>query len=178
MPRLGGASGPEASGGRSREKSRRASEQDRPEPTAERAAWRDEFAGVDPARPVFIDETGASTAMDRTHGRAPGGVRVGGPAPHGRWKVVALAEAVRPGGVGALDGATDSAAFETYVERRPAPTPRPGDVVILDDWPCRKTAEAARPIAAAGAEPRFLPPYGPDLNPIERMSSKLKAWLR
>jgi transposase len=148
---------------------------------AERAAWREEFAAVDPARLVFLDETGASTAMDRTHGRAPSGVRVDGPAPHGHWKIVTLTAAVRVDGVGAclaFDGATDSAAFETYLERCLAPTLRPGDVVIMDNLSCHKTAEAARLIAAAGAELRFLPAYSPDLNPIERMFSKLKAWLR
>ena len=119
--------------------------------------------------------------MDRTHGRAPSGVRVDGPVPHGHWKVVTLTAAVRLDGVGAclaFDGATDSAAFETYLERCLAPTLRPGDVVILDNLSCHKTAEAARLIAAAGAELRFLPAYSPDLNPIERMFSKLKTWLR
>jgi len=148
---------------------------------AERAAWREEFAGIDPSRLVFIDETGASTAMDRTHGRAPSGVRVDGPVPHGHWKVVTLTAAVRLGGVGAclaFDGATDAAAFETYLERCLAPTLKPGDIVVMDNLACHKTAEAARLVAAAGAELRFLPAYSPDLNPIERMFSKLKAWLR
>lgn len=148
---------------------------------AERAAWREEFAGIDPSRLVFVDETGASTAMDRTHGRSPSGVRVDGPVPHGHWKVVTLTAAVRLGGVGAclaFDGATNTASFATYVEKCLVPTLRPGDVVILDNLSCHKTAEAARLIAAAGAELRFLPAYSPDLNPIERMFSKLKAWLR
>jgi transposase len=178
---LGRASGAEAAGDHAQKKSRRAAEQDRPELKAERAAWREEFAGVDPARLVFVDETGSSTTMDRTHGRAPSGVRVDGPVPHGHWKVITLTAAVRLGGVGAclaFDGATDSAAFETYLERCLVPTLRPGDVVILDNLSCHKTAEAARLIAAAGAEVRFLPPYSPDLNPIERMFSKLKTWLR
>jgi len=119
--------------------------------------------------------------MDRTHGRSPSGVRVDGPVPHGHWKVVTLTAAVRLGGVGgclAFDGATDSAAFETYVEKCLTPTLKPGDIVILDNLSCHKTAEAARWIAAAGAELRFLPAYSPDLNPIERMFSKLKASLR
>jgi transposase len=148
---------------------------------AERAAWREEFAGIDPSRLIFIDETGASTAMDRTHGRAPSGVRVDGPVPHGHWKVVTLTAAVRLGGVGAclaFDGATDAAAFETYLERCLAPTLKPGDIVVMDNLACHKTAEAARLVAAAGAELRFLPAYSPDLNPIERMFSKLKAWLQ
>ena len=119
--------------------------------------------------------------MDRTHGRSASGVRVDGPVPHGHWKRTTLTAAVRLDGVGAclaFDGATDSASFETYIERCLAPTLRPGDIVVMDNLSCHKTAEAARRIAAAGAELRFLPAYSPDLNPIERMFSKLKAWLR
>ena len=132
---------------------------------------------------MFVDESGAGTAMDRTYGRAPSGVRVDGPVPHGHWKVVTLTAAVRLGGVPeaaclAFDGATDTACFETYVERCLAPALRPGDIVILDNLPCHKTAEVARLIGAAGACVRYLPAYSPDLNPIERLFSKLKAALR
>jgi transposase len=170
-------------GHHAKKKSRRAAEQDRPGLKAERAAWREEFAAVDPTRLVFVDESGASTAMDRTHGRAPSGVRVDGPVPHGHWKVVTLTAAVRLGGVPeaaclAFDGATDSAAFETYVGECLAPTLKPGDIVVMDNLTCHKTAEVARLIAAAGAEVRYLPAYSPDLNPIEELFSKLKAWLR
>jgi len=148
---------------------------------AERAAWRQEFAAVDPARLVFVDESGASTAMDRTHGRAPSGVRVDGPVPHGHWKVVTLTAAVRLGGVPpsaclAFDGPTDSACFEAYVGRCLVPALRPGDIVVMDNLSCHKTAEVARLIA--GAEVRYLPAYSPGLNPIERLFSKLKAYLR
>ena len=150
---------------------------------AERAAWRAEFAGVDPSRLVFVDESGASTAMDRTHGRAPSGVRVDGPVPHGHWKVITLTAAVRLGGVPesaclAFDGATDAACFEAYVGQCLAPALRPGDIVVMDNLACHKTTGVARLIAAAGAEVRYLPPYSPDLNPIERLFSKLKAALR
>jgi transposase len=179
--RLGRAPGAAPPGHHAQKKSRRAAEQDRPELTAERAAWRQAFAAIDPSRLVFVDESGASTAMDRTHGRAPSGVRVDGPVPHGHWKVVTLTAAVRLDGVGAclaFDGATDSACFEAYVGRCLAPTLRPGDIVVMDNLACHKTAEVARLIAAVGAEVRFLPPYSPDLNPIERLFSKLKAWLR
>ncbi len=148
---------------------------------AERAAWREEFAAIDPSRLVFVDESGATTAMDRIHGRAPSGVRVDGAVPHGHWKVVTLTAAVRLEGVGAclaFDGATNTACFETYVERCLAPTLRPGDIVVMDNLSCHKTAEVARLVEAAGAEVRFLPAYSPDLNPIERLFSKLKAYLR
>ena len=150
---------------------------------AERAAWREEFAAVDPARLVFVDESGASTAMDRTYGRAPSGVRVDGPVPHGHWKVVTLTAAVRLDGVPApaclaFDGATDTACFEAYVGRCLVPALGAGDIVIMDNLSCHKTAEVARLIAAAGAQVRYLPAYSPDFNPIERLFSKLKAWLR
>ena len=183
MRPLGRVPDPGPAGGHAKKKSRRAAEQDRPELKAERAAWREEFAADDPARLVFVDETGASTAMDRTYGRASSGVRVDGPVPHGHWKVVTLTAAVRLGGVPepaclAFDGATDTAAFETYVERCLAPALRPGDIVVMDNLACHKTAEVARLIEAAGARVRYLPAYSPDLNPIERLFSKLKAWLR
>jgi transposase len=132
---------------------------------------------------VFVDESGASTAMDRTHGRAPSGVRVDGPVPHGHWKVTTLTAAVRLGGVPesaclTFDGATDSACFETDVERCLVPALKPGDIVVLDHLACHKTAAVERLIRAAGAEVRYLPAYSPDLNPIERLFSKLKALLR
>ncbi len=150
---------------------------------AERAAWREEFAAIDPARLVFVDESGASTAMDRTYGRSASGVRVDGPVPHGHWKVVTLTAAVRLGGVPesaclAFDGATNATCFEAYVGHCLVPTLRPGDIVVMDNLSCHKTAEVSRLIAAAGAEVRYLPAYSPDLNPIERLFSKLKAWLR
>ena len=121
--------------------------------------------------------------MDRTHGRAPSGVRVDGPVPHGHWKVVTLTAAVRLGGVPesaclAFDGATNAAAFEAYVCACLVPSLRPGDIVVMDNLSCHKTAEVARLIESAGATVRYLPAYSPDLNPIERLFSKLKAWLR
>jgi transposase len=183
VQRLGRLSGAGPVGCHAKKKSRRAAEQDRPELKAEREAWRREFAAIDPTRLVFVDESGASTAMDRTYGRAPSGVRVDGPVPHGHWKVTTLTAAVRLGGVPeaaclAFDGATNTACFEAYVGECLAPTLRPGDIVIMDNLTCHKTAEVARLIAAAGAEVRYLPAYSPDMNPIERLFSKLKAALR
>ena len=119
--------------------------------------------------------------MDRTRGRAPSGVRVDGPAPAGHWKVITLTAAVRLGGVGgclAFAGATDAMAFETYAERVLAPTLRPGDLVVMDNLASHKRPMAIEAIEAAGAVVRFLPPYSPDLNPIEKMFSKVKESLR
>ena len=183
MQPLGRVPGVGPAGDHAQKKSRRAAEQDRPELKAEREAWRQECATIDPARLVFVDESGASTAMDRTHGRAPSGVRVDGPVPHGHWKVVTLTAAVRLGGVPApaclaFDGATNTACFEAYVGRCLAPALRPGDIVVMDNLSCHKTAEVSRLIAAAGAEVRYLPAYSRDLNPIEKLFSKLKEALR
>src|SRR3954451_22727219 len=119
--------------------------------------------------------------MDRTHGRALSGVQVDGPAPHGNRKTITMTAAVRLDGVGAclaFDGATDTTCFEAYVGECLAPTLRPGDIVIMDNRSCHQTAGVDRLIRAAGAEVRDLPASSPDLNPIERLFSELKAWLR
>jgi len=138
---------------------------------------------VDAGRLVFVDESGSTTTMNRAHGRAPSGVRVDGPVPSGHWLVTTLTAAVRLGGVPepaclAFVGATDAMAFETYAERCLAPTLRPGDIVIMDNLGSHKRPPPIAAIEAAGATVRFLPPYSPDLNPIEKMFSKLKAHLR
>ena len=130
---------------------------------------------------VWVDETGTNTAMARRYGRAPRGQRVDGPVPHGHWKVLTLTAAVRLDGVGgclAFDGATNAVTFEAYVEHVLAPTLKPGDIVVMDNLKAHKGPEVERLIKAAGAELRYLPAYSPDLNPIEKMFSKLKAFLR
>ena len=132
---------------------------------------------------MFLDETGATTAMDRTHGRCASGKRADGPVPHGHWKVTTLTAAIRLGGViepacMARDGATDGDVFASYVERHLAPSLRPGDIVILDNLGAHKVAAIEPLITKAGASVLYLPPYSPDFNPIEAMFSKLKAFLR
>ena len=109
---------------------------------------------------MFLDETGTTTAMARRHGRAASGKRVDGPVPHGHWKVMTLIASVRIDGVGAcltFDAATDTAYFEHDVGQCLVPTLRPGDIVIMDNLSCHKTAEVARLIAGAGAVVRYLP---------------------
>ena len=130
---------------------------------------------------MWVDETGTNTAMARRYGRAPRGKRVDGPVPHGHWKVLTLTAAIRSDGVGgclAFDGATNAVTFEAYVEHVLAPTLKPGDIVVMDNLKAHKGPEVERLIKAAGAELRYLPAYSPDLNPIEKMFSKLKAFLR
>jgi transposase len=146
-----------------------------------RAGWRLSQVGRSSRHLVFLDEAGVRTDLTRTHGRAPRGVRVRESVPHARWKTVTVISAIRSRGVAAslaFEGACDGPAFAPFAERVLAPTLRPGDVVVLDNLGAHKDASAARAIHAAGADLRFLPPYSPDLNPIERMWSKVKGQLR
>jgi transposase len=130
---------------------------------------------------VFVDETWASTAMARRYGWGPTHERVVGRVPHGHWKTTTFVAALRADGPTApmvIDGAMTGDLFVAYIRQVLAPTLRPGDVVVLDNLPCHKRAEATRAVEAAGATVAFLPPYSPDLNPIENAFSKVKAVLR
>lgn len=133
------------------------------------------------ARLVFIDETGCNTKMARTHGRAAPGQRVPGRTPHGHWHTTTVIGAVRlDGACGAmtLSGAADAAAFATFLDHVLVPALRPGDVVVMDNLAAHKVAAVRDKVEAAGATVLYLPPYSPDLNPIEKMWSKVKALLR
>jgi transposase len=146
-----------------------------------RAEWRAGQPGLDPERLVFVDETWASTAMARRYGRSPKGRRLVCPIPHGHWKTTTFVAALRAGGLTAptvIDGAMTGDLFAAYAAQVLAPELRPGDVVVLDNLAAHKRAAARAAIEAAGAEVRFLPPYSPDLNPIEPAFAKLKALLR
>jgi transposase len=157
-----------------------AEERDSPRVQEQRQAFREKLAAVDPNHLVFVDETGATTAMGRTYGRAVEGERVQASAP-GAWKNVTLISGLRTSGVVApmaLPGATDGPAFATYVERVLVPELRAGDVVVWDNLSPHKSAAAVAAIEAAGAKVEPLPVYSPDLTPIEEMFSKIKAGLR
>jgi transposase len=130
---------------------------------------------------VFLDETGLNTAMTRLYGRAPRGRRLVESVPAGSWVTTTLLAAIRRGGVvGALEfpGATDTAAFRTYLERVLVPALRPGDIVVLDNLQPHRAGAVARAIRRAGAGVWYLPPYSPDLNPIEQIWSKVKGRVR
>ena len=136
---------------------------------------------LDPARLVFLDETGASTKMARRHGRALRGQRLRASVPHGHWKTTTFIGGLRLSGMTApmvLDGPMTGGWFVAYVEQVLVPTLRPGDIVILDNLAAHKNVAARQAIEAAGASVRFLPPYSRDLNPIENAFAKLKALLR
>jgi transposase len=148
---------------------------------AARTAWKDGQPGLDPARLVFIDETGTTTNMARRRGRADRGKRLVSAVPHGHWKTTTFVAGLRHDRIAApfvIDRAMNGTIFRTYVERCLAPTLRPGDVVILDNLPAHKVAGVRRAIEARGARLLYLPPYSPDLNPIEQVFAKLKALLR
>ena len=150
--------------------------------SAERAAWRAEVAPtLDPARVVFVDETWAKTNMTRTHGYAPKGDRLTDAAPHGHGHTTTFVGALRADGFIAplvVDGAVNGDMFRAYVERVLVPELRPGDVVVMDNLGSHKVDGVRAAIEAAGCRLRYLPPYSPDLNPIENAFSKLKRLLR
>jgi transposase len=136
---------------------------------------------MNPAKLVFIDETWATTNMTRPRGRCPRGERLIAAVPHGHWKTSTFVAALRTAGLTAplvLDGAMNGEAFRAYVEQFLAPTLAPGDVVIMDNLSSHKVAGVREAIEACGASLLYLPPYSPDLNPIEQSFSKLKALIR
>jgi transposase len=158
----------------------RAADQDSPEVQEQRRQFCERLAGIDPQRLVFVDECGANTAMTRTHGRAPAGQRVYTNAP-GHWDSITLTCGMRLAGVGAtlaFPGATNTPTFETYVEDMLVPLLRPGDVVIWDKLQAHQSEEAIEAVEEAGAQVVSLPPYSPDLAPIEEMFSKVKGAMR
>jgi len=158
-----------------------AAEQDRPDVAERRMYWRLMQAGIDPNRLVFLDEFGATTKMTRTHGRARRGTRLVEKVPHGHWKNNTFVAGLRSTGLVAplaIDGAMNGDLFVGYVTQHLAPLLKQGDIVILDNLPSHKRVEARRAIEVVGAQLVFLPPYSPDLNPIEQVISKLKRMLR
>jgi transposase len=130
---------------------------------------------------VFIDETWAKTNMTRTHGRAPRGRRLVAKVPHGRWRTLTFLAALRSDRIDApcvIDGPINGESFLAYVEQVLIPALKPGDIVIIDNLGSHKGKAVRRAIRAAGAKLFFLPPYSPDLNPIEQVFAKLKTLLR
>jgi transposase len=130
---------------------------------------------------VLLDETWATTAMARRYGRAPRGERALDTVPRGRWRTAAVAAAPRADGIVAppvLEGAISGPAFLAYAGQFLAPALRPGGVLVMDNLGSHKVAGVREAAEAAGATVRYLPPYSPDLNPIEQAFAKLKALLR
>ena len=158
-----------------------AAEQDRPDVAEARRQFIRRQPALDPDHLVFIDETWATTNMTRRYGRAARGLRLLAPVPHGHWKVTTVVAGLRTSGITApcvFDGAINGARFRAYIEQMLAPTLRSGDIVILDNLNSHKVAGIREAIEAQGAQIVYLPPYSPDLNPIEQGFAKFKAALR
>ena len=166
-----------------KKKTLRADEQDRPDVARRRLNFgiARRFADLD--RFVFIDESSAKTNMTRRVGRAPVGQRCHFAAPQGHWHTTTLLSAIRRTGVLkeasiVFDGPTDATIFRSYVEQCLAPTLTPGDIVVMDNLASHKVVGVHEAIEMVGASLWYLPPYSPDLNPIEKLWAKVKAWLR
>jgi transposase len=136
---------------------------------------------LDPRRLVFIDETWIKTNMAPIRGWGPKGQRLKGFAPDGRWKTLTFLAALRLGALTApcvVDGPINGALFRAYVEQFLAPTLRPDDIVVIDNLGSHRGKAVRNAILARGAKLAFLPPYSPDLNPIEQVFAKVKHWMR
>lgn len=130
---------------------------------------------------IFLDESCAKTNLTRLRGRAPRGPRVQAACPGGHWHTTTLIGALRLDGSTAcmsIEGAADTPVFDAYVRQVLLPTLRAGDIVVMDNLSPHKNAPTLELLAQAGVAVKFLPAYSPDLNPIEKMWSKVKAALR
>lgn len=158
-----------------------ASEQDRPDVARRRQQWRKYQGRLDPERLVFIDETWAKTNMAALRGWCPRGQRLYGDVPFGHWNTMTFLAALRCDRIDApcvIDGPINGQTFGLYVEQFLLPTLKPGDIVIMDNLGSHKGPKIRKAIRGVGAKLLFLPPYSPDLNPIEQVFAKLKHLLR
>jgi transposase len=146
-----------------------------------RQRWRSWQAKLDPQRLVFIDETWIKTNMAPLRGWGPKGERVRGFAPHGHWRTLTFLGALRCDRLTApclFDGPINGECFRAYVQQLLVPQLHPGDIVIMDNLGSHKSAALRSLIKTAGARLWYLPPYSPDLNPIEQTFAKIKHWMR
>jgi len=148
---------------------------------AKRAAWFERFAGRRIADLVFLDEFGANTKMQRTHGRAAPGERVVASVPHCHYKTISTIAALSTKGVIAsvsFDGGTTAARFVDFVSGNLVPVLGKASIVVLDNLAAHNDRRVDELITAAGCQVMRLPPYSPDFNPIENAISKVKTVLR
>lgn len=159
----------------------RAAEQDREAVQEKRKEWRTFQETVDSAKLVFLDETGVNTGMTRLYGRARKDQRVEDAIPDVRFHQTTILSSVRMDGTivpCVFDGSLNGELFRAYIQEFLVPTLEPGDIVIMDNLSSHKVDGVAKAIESAGAQVCYLPPYSPDLNPIELMWSKVKSLLR
>ena len=146
-----------------------------------RKRWKGLQLYLDPDRLVFIDETWVKTDMAPLRGWGPCGQRLPGRAPFGKWKTSTFLAALRNDAITApcvFDGPINGEAFRAYIEQVLVPALRPGDIVVMDNLGSHKGKAVRAMIRKVGARLFFLPPYSPDLNPIEQVFAKLKHMLR
>lgn len=158
-----------------------ATEQLRAKVARQRERWKQHQRSLESNRLVFLDETWVKTNMAPAYGWSPKGTRLIGRAPHGHWKTLTFIAALRHDRIDApcvIDGPINGSLFLAYVEQFLVPTLRTGDIVIMDNLGSHKSKAVLRAIRQAGAKLFYLPPYSPDLNPIEQVFSKLKHRLR
>ena len=158
-----------------------ASEQDRPDVARRRHRWKAHQGRIDPRRLVFIDETWVKTNMAPLRGWCRRGRRLVAKVPHGHWKTMTFLAALRCDRIDApcvIDGPINGETFLAYVQQILVPTLVPGDIVIMDNLGSHKGRAVREAIRSAGAHRLLLPPYSPDLNPIEQVFAKLKTLLR
>jgi transposase len=167
-----------------KKKSLHAAEQQRPDVRTQREQWLEKLTTLcdgDFTRVSFLDESGALTNLVRSYGRSDCGTRCVGSAPQGHWKVVTAVAAIRLSGLNAaatMACPMDGEMFSAYVQHVLVPTLQQGDVVVMDNLSAHKRPEVRLMIETAGAHVLYLPPYSPDLNPIEMIWSKIKQLLR
>ena len=128
-----------------------------------------------------MDETWIKTNMAPLRGWAQRGRRLRGYAPHGHWRTMTFLAALRAEGIDApcvFDGPINTRCFQAWVEQELVPTLKPGDIVILDNLASHKSKAVRKAVRSTGARLWFLPPYSPDLNPIEQAFAKIKHWMR
>ena len=138
---------------------------------------------ADPESFVFLDESGAKTNMTRLYGWADRSKRCIDYAPHGHWKTATMISAIRSNQVieqatFMVDGPMTSERFVGYVKHHLAPNLKSGEIVVMDNLAAHKHADVRHTIEGAGCDLWYLPPYSPDLNPIEKLWSKVKGYLR
>jgi transposase len=162
-------------------KSLHAQERDTEANRQRRAEFIEKIRATPPEHLIYLDESGVSTQMTRLYARCAGGQRIHESTPDGRWKILTILGAISTRGMIAtmtIEAATDREIFLAYLDHVLCPQLRPGDVVVMDNLSSHKVAGVRERIEAVGAHVLYLPPYSPDLNPIEKAWSKLKQLLR
>jgi transposase len=162
-------------------KTLRASELEREDILQSRNEWKEFQSATESSRLVFLDESGLKTNMTRLYGRAFQGSRCHDLAPCGNWETTTVLSSIRLDGTTEsilFEGSVDGKMFDGYIKEILAPQLRPGDIVIMDNLSAHKSDTAVEIIKSLHAEVKYLPAYSPDLNPIEKMWSKLKQILR